>query len=245
MSLNFNPHISVDCVVFGMDSEGLKVLLINRDKKTQKSFNPRKYKLPGDLIIKGEILSRAANRVLREFTGLKNIYLEQFGVFDHPSRLETSDDLIWLENTTGLKINRVITIAYYSLIQLEESKRTSLSVNYNARWFPVKELPEMIFDHKHILFSGLQKLRKGLLTDPLCFELLPEKFTLNQLQYVYENILDINLDNRNFRKKVNRLEYVIPLNEKQTGVSHKPARYYMFDKIKFEALEKEQTGLVI
>jgi hypothetical protein len=128
---------------------------------------------------------------------------------------------------------------------LEESKRTSLSVNYNARWFPVSSIPDMIFDHKNILLSGLQTLRKGLLTDPLCFELLPGKFTLNQLQYVYESILNISLDNRNFRKKVNRLEYVVPLNEKQTGVSHKPARYYMFDKEKFEALEKEQTGLII
>ena len=144
-----------------------------------------------------------------------------------------------------MDINRVVTIAYYSLIKLEESKKTKLSVAYNARWFSLNEIPEMIFDHNDILNQALLTMQKGLLTDPHCFELLPEKFTLNQLQNVYESILNVNLDNRNFRKKVQRLEYIIPLNETQKDVAHKPARYYIFQRDKFEEVKKDHTGLVI
>lgn len=242
---NLNPFISVDCVVFGYDNKELKVLLINRDKREDENYNLHRYKLPGDLIVKGERLQVSAERILKKLTGLENIFLKQFAVFDNPERLKTGDDLEWLKQRSGIAINRVVTIAYYSLIKLEQSRKTKLSVEYNAQWFSILEIPPMIFDHNDILQQGLITLRKGVLTDPLSFELLPHKFTLNQLCQLYEKILNIKLDNRNFRKKVQRLPYILPLNERQKDVAHKPARYYMFNKPKFEKEMKDHTGLVI
>lgn len=240
-----NPHISVDCVIFGFDGEKLKVLLINRSKNDTGDKKTVRKKLPGDLIIKKEILEESANRILQELTGLNNIYLKQFGVFDKPERLNTKDDLLWLHKSSGLEIERVVTIAYYSVIDIRLSQKTRLSMAFNAQWIPVDEVPELIFDHNEILRTGLDTLRREFLTEPLCFELLPDKFTLNQLQRVYETILGFDLDNRNFRKRINKLKYIVPLNEKQTGVSHKPANLYGFDREKYIQLKKEHTGFVV
>ncbi len=243
-----NPHISVDCVIFGFDNNKLKVLLVNRNSKSNPFKTSNKLKLPGDLIIRMEILNESARRILKEFTGLENIYLKQFGVFDKPDRLSPEEDLNWLKDTSGLAdIDRVVTIAYYSLIKLNMSRRTKLSIEYDAKWYPVENIPELIFDHNKILKYGLLTLQKEFLTEPLCFELLPTKFTLNQLQKIYEVILGFELDNRNFRKKINKLEYIISLNEKQTGVTHKPARLYIFDRKIFNEndINKVHTGFVV
>ena len=239
MEQRFNPHISVDCVVFGFDDEELKVLLVKRDSASEK------YKLPGDLIVKKEILIDSANRILKQFTGLENIFVKQFGVFDDPERLKTAEDLKWLQSYTGMDIERVVTIAYYSLVKIVQSRQTELSIEYGAKWFPVKKLPLLIFDHKKILLNAISRLKKEFLTDPLCFELLPKLFPLNQLQKLSESILDIQLDNRNFRKKVTNLGYILPTGEKQKNVKHKPALLYMFDKKKFEDFEYKNTGFII
>ncbi len=248
MERALNPHISVDCVIFGFDNSRLKVLLVKRDMAVNTSKNASKLKLPGDLIIKREALNESARRILKEYTGLEKIYLKQFGVFDNPDRLSPEEDLNWLRNTSGLSdIDRVVTIAYYSLIKLNMSRRTKLSIVYDAKWYSVGNIPELVFDHNKIVNSGLLTLQKEFLTDPLCFELLPEKFTLNQLQKIYEVILGFELDNRNFRKKISKLEYIIPLNEKQTGVTHKPARLYIFNKEKFNDndINKVHTGFIV
>ena len=234
---NLNPHISVDCVVFGYDKDGLSVLLISRDNK-----NKEKYKLPGSLIVLKEGLQHSAQRTLSELTGIQDLFLKQFGVFDDPKRLITSDDLEWLRNTSGLNdIERVVTIAYYSLLNIEDYQ----SLHEAARWFHVHKLPKLIFDHEKIVQVGLKTLQNELLTEPHGYELLPEKFSLNQLQKLYETILDIPIDNRNFRKKINRLDYIIPLNEFQKGVSHKPAKLHVFDKEKFKEFKNNNIGLVI
>ena len=122
---------------------------------------------------------------------------------------------------------------------------TELSKAYNARWYNLDSVPELIFDHNEILVEGLSTLQKEFLTEPLCFRLLPGKFTINQLQQISESILGFELDNRNFRKRINKLEYIVPLNERQTGVSHKPARYYVFDSKKFEIIKRELTGFIV
>lgn len=244
MNKLFNPHISVDIVVFGFDdSEGLKVLLINRDEN--KNGQSGRLKLPGNLIIVRERLHDSANRILQELTGLKNIYLKQFEVFDNPKRLKNGEDLHWLSEKSGAHIERVVTIAYYSLVKLYQYSETDLSKAFNARWYKLGEVPELIFDHNEIITEGLSALRKEFLTEPLCFELLPKKFTINQLLHISEAILGFTIDNRNFRKRINRLGYIVPLNEHQTGVSHKPARFYVFDREKFEILKKEHTGFII
>jgi hypothetical protein len=240
--VNLNPHISVDCVIFGFNEPELSVLLIERD---QDDFSNHKLKLPGNLIRFQESLKDSANRVLFELTGLKNLFLKQFGVFDHPNRLKSNGDLEWLRKSSGINVDRVITIAYYSLINISESRHTELSKSFEARWYPVNDLPSLIFDHNDIIETGLKTLQRELLTEPLGYELLPKKFSLNQLQRLYEAILGIPIDNRNFRKKINRLDYIIPLNEFQTGVAHKPARLNVFDRKKFDEFKKANTGFII
>jgi len=244
MTANLYPHISVDCVVFGFDENDLKVLLINRDPSYD-SVQSGKLKLPGDLIIRSEMLAVAAQRILTEFTGLHDIYLKQFGIFDDPQRLNSEGDLKWLVKRVGLKIERVITVAYYSLVKIDKSLQTDLSIAYNACWYPCKSVPSLIFDHNNIIESGLDTLRRELLTEPLCFELLPEKFALNQLQRLYETILGWTLDNRNFRKKIQRLPYIVPLNERQNGISHKPAQLHVFDNEKYTLLKKDHNVFIL
>ena len=238
----YNPHISVDCVVFGFDGAELKVLLINKDSSNNGDL---KFKLPGDLIIKKEVLQDAAKRILMQFTGLDRIFLKQFNVFDDPERLKPKEDLLWLNQYAGMEIERVITVAYYSLIKLNQSKKTALSVEYGAKWVPVKKIPRLLFDHNRIFEKALSTVKKEYLTDPLCFELLPKKFSLNQLQKLCEVILDLELDNRNFRKKVLKLGYIKALEEKQKDVKHKPARLYEFDSRLYSDLQVRNTGLVI
>ena len=239
---HLNPHISVDCVVFGFNEPELSVLLINRE---QDDAHESRLKLPGNLIQFHETLKDSANRVLYELTGLQNLYLKQFGVFDHPDRLNSNGDLEWLQKSSGINVDRVVTIAYYSLINIKESRDTDLSKSFEARWFPVNHLPSLIFDHNRIIEAGLKTLQRELLTEPLGYELLPEKFSLNQLQRLYEAILGIPIDNRNFRKKIGKLDYIIPLNEFQTGVAHKPARLNIFDKKRFDEFKKANTGFII
>ena len=236
---NFNPHISVDCVIFGFYEDSLKVLLIERDSLEDNSLKNKKvYKLPGDLIRRMEDLNDAAKRVLEELTGLTNIYLKQFAVFGKPDRLKSKNDREWLEQTSGLTISRVVTSAYYSLIKIHNSKKKN-AIKNNASWHCVSELPHLAFDHKAIIRKGIDNLRKTIRYEPLLFEMLPYKFTIRQIQNLYEVILGQELDNRNFRKKLLKAPYVEPLEEKQKGVAHKPARYYKFNKRKFRESRKD------
>jgi 8-oxo-dGTP diphosphatase len=242
--LAINPHISVDIVVFGYDiKEGLKVLLIHRDENH--TVGEGRLKLPGNMIDVREFLQDSAYRILKELTGIKNIYLKQFSVFDNPDRLRNGEDLEWLTKTTGTKIERVVTIAYYSLIKIHQFSEKRLSNVHNAKWYKLSQIPDLIFDHNEIIQRGLEELRKEFITEPLCFELLPKKFSLNQLQELSEAILEIKLDNRNFRKKISRLGYIVQLDERQKGVAHKPARFYKFDRHTFESVKKEYTGFII
>ena len=238
MNTLYNPHISVDVVVFGFDDNtGLKVLLIDRDKN-ESNVSKRK-KLPGNLISLNEWLHDSAVRVLQEYTGIENLYLKQFAVFDNPDRIKKDEDLQWLMKETETTIERVVTIAFYSLVNFKLYAETELSRAYNAKWCGIEEVPKLIFDHNQIIEEGLNTLKKEFLTEPLGFKLLPDKFTINQLQRITEAILGVNVDNRNFRKRISRLEYIVPL------VEHKPARYYMFDQKKLDSKKREHTGFII
>ncbi len=241
----YNPHISVDCVVFGYKQKELKVLLINRNESGKSSAFTDKSKLPGNLIIMKQTLSNSAKVVLHEFTGLSNIFLKQFAVFDDPDRLQPDSDLEWLQVSSGTLVERVVTVAYYSLIKIDESVQTELSKSYNAQWFSVHEIPELVFDHKKIIEFALDTLKRGFLTDPLCFELLPEKFTLNQLQNLYETVFGFELDNRNFRKKITKINYIVPLKEWEKDVSHRPSQLFKYNEKEFNSTEIQHTGLII
>lgn len=235
---SFNPHLSVDCVVFGFDGTSLKVLLIEKEIDASEGHVPEKYKLPGDLIIRMEDLHTAAERVLQELTGLSNIFLKQFSVFGEPNRIADNEDKAWLEETSGVAISRVVTTAYYSLVRIDKSNIKN-AIKNNASWHEVCKLPNLAFDHEKIIREGIQSLQMDVRNEPICFELLPRKFTLRQTQTLYEAIFGQELDNRNFRKKLLKANYIEPLDEKQNGVAHKPARFYRFNKTKYKNSRKD------
>ncbi len=234
-----SPNFSVDCVVFGFDFENLKVLLVERtldDKETGKAL-VKDHTLAGNHVFNDEDLDEAAARVLYDLTGLENIYLEQFHTFGNPDRLTKEKDIMWLESIGLNPENRVVTTAYYSLIRLNDVK-----IEEKGRrlvWHPVDKPIDLAFDHKIIISLALEALRTKIRTNPIGFELLPTKFTLSQLQKLYEEIFGVTYDKRNFRKKISRMDYLVPLNEKQKGVAHKPAQLFMFSKDVYEKTKKD------
>jgi len=205
----FKCAVTVDNVIFGFDKDDLKVLLIKRSEDPYKD----QWALPGYFVQENENLDDAAVRVLDELTGLKDVYLEQVSTFGdikrHPS-------------------GRVITVAYYSLVAIHRFSLTPASVASKAEWVKVKDIKELSFDHLEILKSCFQRLKRKVRIEPIGFELLPPKFTLTDLQYLYESILEVTLDKRNFRKKILSMDLLVDLSEVQEGVAHRPARLYKF-----------------
>lgn len=232
-TFSLNPNVSVDCVIFGFDSEKLKVLLIDRGQEVSGEAE-KVYVLPGNLIRDDENLDEAAGRVLKELTGLHDIYLEQFGSFGDPDRLTKESDLEWLKSIRAQPDARVITVAYYSLIRSDQYELHASSFAKEAFWHDIDNLPALGFDHREIIETALKELKFKSKYQPLGFELLPEKFTLTELKHVYEAILETALDKRNFRRKILKMSFLVPLEEKQVGVPHKPAQYFMFNKKKYE-----------
>jgi len=229
----YNPHISVDCVVFGFDGERLKVLLIERSITEQNELLNDK-KLPGSIILNDENLDDAASRVLNELTGLKNIYLSQFRSFGSPIRMTNPRDVLWLERTTKMKIGRIVTVAYVALIKIDR-KIVFNATDSSANWYDVNDIANMqlAFDHNLIIENGLQHIRHRLDLEPhLLFELLPRKFTISQLRTLYDVVHQTRSDVRNFHKKVAQMPYLVMLDEVEEGVPHRAARLYKFDKKK-------------
>lgn len=237
--ININPNetlptISVDCVIFGYFENELSVL-VRREEVPLNGTIMDEWKLPGNHIRRNEDIDATAARILKEQTGLEDIYVKQFQVFSDPERLKRRpQDFEWVK--PRLEDERVITVAFYSLININSIDNTKL-IDV-AKWANANEQIELMFDHSEIFLEALKKLRYDLLHEPLIFELLPEKFTLTQMQKVYEVIFNTLYDKRNFRRKINKMPYLIQLNETETGVSHKPARYYSFSR---DIYEKSRT----
>lgn len=180
-----HPAVTTDCVIFGFDGERLQVLLIERGIEPFKG----KWAFPGGFIKMDESAEEGALRELHEETGLDNAYIEQFHTFSDPNRDPRE---------------RVITIAYLALVSLQEVKAGDDAAA--ARWFPIDKIPSLAFDHDYILRIALQRLREQLHFHPIGFELLPEKFTMKELQTLYESILGVSFDRRNFSKKMMHLK---------------------------------------
>jgi 8-oxo-dGTP diphosphatase len=229
-----NPNVSVDCVIFGFDLEKLNVLVIDRGEN-QLAENVR-LALPGNLIYNNENLEQAAYRVLEELTSLKDIYLEQIGAFGDPNRICKEADRAWLQSIRAEPEARVITVAFFSLVKMEDYMPHAASFAKNAAWIPANEITDLAFDHYDILQAARNKLKEKIKIQPIGFNLLPEKFTLSQLHKLYESILDKDLDKRNFRRKVQKLNILTQLNEKQEGVPHKPSELYKFNEEKYQEL---------
>ena len=212
----FNFTASIACLLFGFDGVDLKILLMERNKEPFKNW----WALPGNLVKNNESIDESASRILHELTGLSDIYIEQYHTFGDINRHPQV---------------RVITIAYYAMIRFGDNKILKPLSNYakKIQWINVKELPQLGFDHKKIFEKGLEKVKNRIKYLSLAFELLPEKFTLTQVQNVYEAILDKKLDKRNFRKKILSFQVLKELDEKQKGVSFRAATLYRFDKRKY------------
>lgn len=238
MKAEIIPNISVDCVIFGFDNstKSLNVLLIDRYLKLEDSDTPvvNDYVLRGFHTLDDETIDETANRVLKELTGLDHLYKKQFKVFGDPNRLRNEKDVIWAQHEHFNQ--RTITIAYYILLPIAVVQKEN---KYNPQWFPVNELPELGFDHKKIITEAYADLKEDALSKPIVFELLEDKFTIKDLQDAYEAILGVEIDNRNFRRKLITKKYIIALDEKQVGVSKKPSQLYMFSKDVYQKIYKE------
>lgn len=206
---------SVDCVIFGYGIEGLKILLLECSLPQYQG----QWSLLGDFVSQDEDIDAAAHRVLNRYTGLENIYLEQVSTFGEPGRHP---------------LGRVVTTAYYSLMKLEEYNGNQKYDGLIVKWFPVDDLPVMAFDHKDILDSCVRKMRESLREHPIGFELLPKQFTISQLQTLYEVVLCIDLDERNFRRKLRGLNLLVATGQTQRDVSHRPANLYRFDHAEYQ-----------
>src|SRR5215468_8995791 len=211
--------LTVDCVVFGFDEGELKLLLIERGLEPFKG----RWALPGGFVRVDETLDAAARRELQEEAGLTNVFLEQlytFGALDRDPR------------------ERVASVAYFALVKLSAHAAKAATDAANAKWFPVARVPRLAFDHRDILAIAIERLKGKVRYQPIGFELLPPKFTLSQLQHLYEAVLGTDLDKRNFRKKVLSFGLLVPLQETQMIGRHRPAQLFRFDMEKYEKLKK-------
>jgi 8-oxo-dGTP diphosphatase len=238
-------NISVDCVIFGFHNGTLSVLLTRRELNDPATGDIifSDYTVQGHHVLEGENVDDAAARVLKDKTGLSNIYLKQFYTFGDTDRLLHKNDQIWRKNKYPVVSDHVISVGYYALV--DSSKVNPDQDHQYTSWFPVNGLPVLGYDHDIIIMRALDYLRNEIRREPVGFELLPDKFSLTQLQQLFEAILGVKLDKRNFRKKVAQMRYVIALNEKQNSVSHKPAQVYMFSREVHEKTRREKPDFYI
>ncbi|MGZ3852693.1 MAG: NUDIX hydrolase [Flavisolibacter sp.] len=216
--------VAVDCIIFGFDGQDLKVLLIKRGFEPEKN----KWSLMGGFLRDTETLDEAANRVLKELTGLENVYLEQLQTFSDVNRDPQE---------------RTISVAYYSLIDIHQYEK-QLSEDYHAEWVPLANKPRLIFDHDEMVRMAQKQLRYKAALHPILFELLPQKFTIPHLQNMYEGVYETNFDSRNFTRKLLSTGLLIRQSAKDKSGSKKGAFYYKLDKRKYRVKQDAFLNLV-
>lgn len=212
--------MTTDSVIFGFDGKDLQVLLIKRGLEPYKGC----WAFPGGFLRMDETIEQCAQRELKEETMLEQVYMEQLGVFSEVER-----------DPRG----RIITTAFYALVNIEEVHGGDDAED--AQWFPIDKIPTLAFDHDRILRVAMRKLREDLHFRPVGFELLPEKFTMCQLQHLYEAILDIHFDRRNFLKKMQTVGILDDTGEKESGAAHRAATYYRFNKERYEHFKSKHN----
>jgi 8-oxo-dGTP diphosphatase len=218
-----HPSVTADIVIFAMHENDLKALLVQRKNPPYKGS----WAIPGGFVEIDEDIETGARRELEEETGVKNVFLEQLYTFGAPKRDPRE---------------RVITVAYYSLVNLAEHPVTAGSDAVRAEWFPIRNLPKLAFDHRKIMDMAVKRLESKALYAPIIFELLPKKFKLPQLQHVFEVILQRQLDKRNFRKKILSTGMLTEASGLDKSEQRRPAKLYRFDRAKFKKLDREGAG---
>lgn len=206
--------LAVDCIIFGFDDEDLKVLLVQRDFEPEKG----KWSLMGGFLKEHETLDEAAARILFRLTGMHDIYMEQLYAFSEVDRDP---------------VTRTISTSYFAIVNIQKHQEKSTE-NFKAKWFSLSKAPKLIFDHDEMLAKADRRLRRRTSINPIGFELLPEKFTMRQLQKLYETILDKELDKRNFINKIKSMDILIKLKEKDMTSSTKGSYLYQFDQEKYD-----------
>lgn len=209
--------VSVDCVIFGFDKKELEVLLIKRGADPFKG----RWALPGDLVYPYENVDDAAKRILGELTGLTDMYMDQSKTFGEVGRHP---------------VGRVITVGYFSLIRKDQHQPEASSWAEQLEWHSVKDIPDLAFDHNAILEASLERLQKRVRRQPIGFNMLPDKFTLLELQALYESLLGEVYDKSNFRKKFLDMKLLEDLGERQTNVKHRPAKLFRFNEERYKEL---------
>ncbi|GET27948.1 NUDIX hydrolase [Prolixibacter sp. SD074] len=242
--MNIIPSLSIDCVIFGFHEKKLKVLLLEYDKeqldapiKNPDAFAPyaetepdgkfpyeKPIGLPGGHVPVDRSINDFARDILETATGIKDIYLKQLGAFGETERVS---------------FLRVVSVVYYALINPEHYNIRGSSLLKSLEWYDIDKVPELIFDHNAMVEKALKRLREEVQIRPVGFHLLPEMFTLTQLQQLYETVLGIELDTRNFRKKIQKMHLVVDTGKMQTGVAHRAARLFRFDEKVYEMLAEQ------
>jgi 8-oxo-dGTP diphosphatase len=215
-----HPAVTVDCIIFAMHENDLKILLIQRRADPYREC----WALPGGFVEIHESIEEASRRELFEETGVKNVFLEQLYTYGDPKRDPRE---------------RVISVAYYSLVQLSEHAIRAASDALNVCWYPIHKTPKLAFDHEKIVKMAIKRLQGKVLYAPVIFELLPAKFKLPQLQRVYEIILERTLDKRNFRKKILSTGILTATNEFDYTEKRRPAQLYRFDQKKYQKMQQD------
>ena len=211
--------VSIDCLIFGFRHGELDILLI----KHAEGISKGRWALPGGWILRDEGIDTAASRLLTSLTGVSNIFLEQLRAFGEINRYPGK---------------RVITIAYYALINADNYSLSAGFTASDARWFKLHEVPRLPYDHNKILKTGFQYLQHKVRHEPIGFNLLPKKFTLHDIQKLYEALLGTEMDKPNFRRKLLNMNLLVPCDEKQRDVSHRAANFYRFDKKIYKQLKE-------
>ncbi|WP_421826401.1 NUDIX hydrolase [Larkinella sp.] len=227
--------LSIDCVIFGFYDNQLKVLLL-RWKQTEE------WGLPGGFIYKNESVDVAAQRILEERTGIKELFLQQFHTFGEDvryNRQEISQKLSWPDISSRQWPDRTVSIGYFALVDFSKVTPTADFLTDECRWWDVEKLPSLLFDHNHIVTVALRTLRVQLSWQPVGYNLLPEKFTMPELQRLYETILNRPLDPRNFSKKMRALGIIERLEEQRKGGAFKSPYLFRFNKEKYEKALQE------
>lgn len=215
-----HPAVTADCVIFGFDGSNLNVLLVERGIEPYKG----RWAFPGGFIRMDETAEEGAKRELKEETGVENVFMDQLQAFSGINRDPRE---------------RVITIAFYALIRQSDYHVIGGDDARSAQWFRLHEIPELAFDHDSILRVAMSRLKQMIHFEPIGFELLNDKFTMTQLQTLYESILEIRFDRRNFYKKMLSMDYMVPLDEKMPNTTHRAARYFSFNREKYQELKEK------